>query len=232
VVRELEDAGGPRAGRLAAELAKAAEAYAEDRYLDALRITTRLVRVAPGSAAVRELHGLTCYRLGRWRQALSHLRTAAELTGGDVSQLPVVMDCHRALGQHREVAARFEELRQASPDADLLAEGRLVLAGDLADRGDLGAAVALLVEAGGMRRRANPAARHLRQWYLLGDLLERSGDLAGARELFARVVAADPDLADVAARLEALGGPPGTVRTRRGRRPAEDRTLGELARRP
>ena len=54
----------------------------------------------------------------------------------------------------------------------------------------------------------NPAERHLRQWYVLGDLMERSGDLAKARELFLRVRAADPEAYDVVARLEALGPPP------------------------
>ena len=53
----------------------------------------------------------------------------------------------------------------------------------------------------------NPAERHLRQWYVLGDLMERSGDLAKARELFLRVQAADPDAYDVPERLESLGVP-------------------------
>jgi type II secretory pathway component HofQ len=45
----------------------------------------------------------------------------------------------------------------------------------------------------------------VRQWYLLGDLLEKTGDIPRAREMFERVVRADPDLADAEARLASLG---------------------------
>jgi len=48
---------------------------------------------------------------------------------------------------------------------------------------------------------------------VLGDLMERSGDLAKARELFLRVKAADPDAYDVADRLESLGPPTRARRT-------------------
>jgi predicted TPR repeat methyltransferase len=71
--------------------------------------------------------------------------------------------------------------------------------------------VALLVEAGAGRLVRNPAERHLRQWYVLGDLMERSGDLPKARELFLRIQTVDPDAYDVADRLESLG-PPTTPR--------------------
>gem|GEM_PF-3645235 len=46
---------------------------------------------------------------------------------------------------------------------------------------------------------------------MLADLYERAGDFARARELFARVAEADPDLADAAQRFAELG------RTRRRR---------------
>jgi hypothetical protein len=46
---------------------------------------------------------------------------------------------------------------------------------------------------------------HLKQWYVLGDLYDRSGDVVRARQLFEMVVAHDPDFADTAQRLRALG---------------------------
>jgi len=39
----------------------------------------------------------------------------------------------------------------------------------------------------------------------LGDLYERAGDTPRARELFGRIVAAEPDFADAAERLAGLG---------------------------
>ena len=51
----------------------AAKAYERERYGDARRIVGRLAEEAPAAAAVRELHGLTLYRLGKWRDAAKEL---------------------------------------------------------------------------------------------------------------------------------------------------------------
>jgi tetratricopeptide (TPR) repeat protein len=213
----VDAAGRAKGAQLAERLAAAARAYARDRYLEAQRLTKSLVAQVPGSASARELHGLVSYRMGRYREAVRHLEAARELADHDASQLPVVMDCHRAMGHHRRVEELWHELRGASPDADVLAEGRLVVAADLADRGLLDRATELLVSAGAGRNLRHPAERHIRQWYVLADLAERAGDLARARELFGRVVTADPELADAPARLAALG------RSSRARRASEGR---------
>ena len=130
--------------------------------------------------SARELLGLSQYHQSYWKAALPNLEAFAALTGS-VDQHPVRMDCQRALGRPKRVEALFDELRQGSPDPEVLAEGRLVLAGTRADAGDLAGAVTLLVEAGAGRLVRNPAERHLRQWYVLGDLMERSGELPKAR---------------------------------------------------
>lgn len=208
VVDELAGAvGRGKASRLADRLAAAARAYERDRYPEALRITRVLVGEVPESAAARELHGLVCYRLNRWREAVRHLDAARKLSGDEPSQLPVLMDCHRAMGHHRRVEALWKELRSASPPADVLVEGRLVLAEDMAELGKLDDAISLLATAGGARNRRNPGDRHVRQWYVLADLYERAGDVPRARELFARVASVDPELADATERLQALGTP-------------------------
>jgi len=224
VVRELDAAvGRARGARLADRLAAASRAYARDRYPEAFRITKTLVSQVPESASARELHGLVCYRMGRFREAIRHLDAARRLSGDDPSQLPVIMDCHRAMGHHRRVEGLWRELRGASPDADVLAEGRLVVAADHAERGDLDGAIDLLVRAGAGRNLRHPADRHLRQWYVLADLSERAGNLPQARELFRRVADADPNLADVIVRLAGLGRgsrrPAGTGRPGRAGRP-------------
>jgi hypothetical protein len=46
---------------------------------------------------------------------------------------------------------------------------------------------------------------HLRQWYVIADLHDRSGDIIKARRFFGMIAAADPDFADVSDRLRALG---------------------------
>jgi tetratricopeptide (TPR) repeat protein len=216
IVDEISAAvGRRRAVRISERLATAADAYARDRYTEAARITRPLAQEVPESPATRELHGLVCYRLGRWREAITHLEAARRLTGGDPDQIPVIMDCHRALGHRRRVEALWEELRVASPPSDVLVEGRLVRAETMADSEDVQGAIALLVAAGAARNLRSPAERHVRQWFVLADLSERAGDIPTARTLFARVVAADPDLGDAADRLRALGAPRRSARSRR-----------------
>lgn len=216
VTEELTAAVGRERGRdLSERMAHAVRAYERDRYLEAIRITRSLAERVPESAAVRELHGLVCYRLGRWREAAKHLEAARARAGEDTSQLPVLMDCQRALGRHKKVEELWEELRSASPTADVLAEGRLVLAAHRADQGRLDSAIEVLVSAGAARNLRHPAERHLRQWYVLADLYERAGDLGRARELFERVAVVDPDLADAAERLAELGRSRRTVGNRR-----------------
>ena len=118
----------------------------------------------------------------------------------------MLADCYRALGRYDEVDALWRELREHSPSAELVAEGRIVAAGALADQDRVADAVRLLeqsVKRGGKApRHARP--HHLRLWYALADLYERTGDVPQARDLFRRVEAAAPDFADVSRRVRAL----------------------------
>jgi len=215
IAQELATAAGPDwnflRARITERMTAGIGAYQRERFRDAARILRTVVEAVPNAASAVELLGLSQYHQGNWKAALPSLEQFATLTGS-VDQHPVRMDCHRALGRPKRVEALFNELRAGSPDAEVLSEGRLVLAGTRADLGDLDGAIRLLVDAGAGRLVRNPSERHLRQWYVLGDLTERSGDMAKARELFLRVQSADPDAYDVADRLESLGP---SVRPRR-----------------
>ncbi len=190
-----------RAARARARLKEAAKAFDREQFAEARRLLRPLVREAPSAATGRELLGLTYYRLGQWKQAAAELEAFRGLTGS-TEQHPVLADCYRALGRWPLVEALWEELREASPSAALVAEGRIVAAGALADRGRLPEAVALLER--GHRSTKRVQAHHLRLAYALADLRERAGDLPGARELFAWVGAQDPSFADVTERRAAL----------------------------
>jgi tetratricopeptide (TPR) repeat protein len=192
------------AAKLERRLAEAAEAYLAERYADARRLLRSIDQLAPGVPEVHELLGLTAYRLGRWREAITHLELFLTLSGGDsVEQHPVLADCHRALRQHARVDELWRELGAASPSAELLEEGRIVLAGSLADQDRVLDAIRVLDRAPAPRGR--PQLHHLRRWYVLADLYERSGDLPRARRVFGDIVAVEPRFADAAERRASLG---------------------------
>ncbi len=207
---EEEPAGDPSlrravaaqaADRLEAKLKDAGKAFRRERFEEARSILRPLAEAAPTAESVRELLGLTYYRLGRWKAAAAELEAFRSLNGS-TEQHPVLADCYRALGRHQKVAELWEELRAVSPSAALVAEGRIVYAGSLADQGQLDAAIQVLSASKPPARR--PQEHHLRVTYALADLHERAGDLPKARQLFTIVASADPELGDVTARLRAL----------------------------
>ena len=189
------------AERLEAKLKDASRAFRRDRFEEARAILRPLAEQAPTAESVRELLGLSYYRLGRWKLAIAELEAFRGMNG-TTEQHPVLADCYRALGRHRKVAELWEELRAASPSASLVAEGRIVYAGSLADQGKLTDAITVLSQSKPPAKK--PQAHHLRVTYALADLHERAGDVPRARQLFAIVASADPELGDVAARLRAL----------------------------
>ena len=199
---ELRRVLGPeRAKSAVRRFDAAAKAFRADRFKDALPLLQRLARDAPDVADVRELHGLVLYRLGRFKAAIAELEYFRELSGS-VEQHPVLADCHRALGRWGDVDVLWKELGAASPSAELVTEGRLVLAGAKADRGELPAAIRVLEQ--GWRLPSRPRDHHLRRAYALADLYERAGRSPRARELFRWVETHDPQLADVVQRVQAL----------------------------
>ncbi len=202
VREELLRLGGRKGGHYYAQLVEAADAFADDRNRDALRILRPLRDLVPDSPSVRELLGLAQYRTGNFAAAAKELEVYVELTGA-ADQHPVLMDCYRAQRRWHRVEVLWLELTAQSPSPEAVTEGRIVAAGALADRGELDAAITLL----GRRERdlKQPKDHHLRLWYALADLEERAGNLSRARALFQRVRKHDPTFADVAERLAALG---------------------------
>ncbi|MCP4437179.1 MAG: type I 3-dehydroquinate dehydratase [Actinomycetia bacterium] len=198
-----EFVGRQRAERLEKRFEEAARAFSLDRFPEARATLRPIVEEVPAVPEVQELYGLSLYRLGRWKDAAKHLEEFVSLTNGSVEQHPVLADCQRALGRHKRVDELWTELREVSPSADLVTEGRIVTAGSLADRGELSKAIALLAK--GFKFPKKPAEFHLRRAYALADLYERSGDLPQARQLFGRLARAQPDFVDVAERLDSLG---------------------------
>ena len=168
---------------------------------EALKILRPWREAHPESVELRELLGLTYYRLGKWTAAQKELDAFVGLTDS-TEQHPVLMDVARALGRFKRVEQLWGELRAVSPGAEIVTEGRIVYAGALGDQGKLDEAIRVLEKAPGNPKRILP--HHLRLWYALADLHERAGDIPSARALFRKISAQDPSFVDVAERLAAL----------------------------
>jgi tetratricopeptide (TPR) repeat protein len=185
-------------------LTRAAEAYDRKRYEEALRLGRIVADATPGVAAVRELTGLAAYRAERWSMAKIHLR-AYFVISEDPEHLPLVMDADRANHRYRAVEKTFEELIDHEPSAEVLAEGRIVMAATWADQRRYDEAIELLTKAGAAKQLRNPSYRHVRLWYALADVYDRAGDTTAAREMFSRIVIAEPEAYDAVDRLAELG---------------------------
>jgi predicted Zn-dependent protease len=202
VVAEIHDATDPRrAARLAERLASASSALDRERFDEARRLVAPLVRELPQVAAVHEVNGLVAYRTGRWNHAARSLELARRLRP-DPSLLPVLADAYRAQRKWHDVDEVWNEIKAASPTHDVMAEGRIVAASALADRGELKQAIELLAVVKPPKRVRD---HHLRQWYVLADLYDRAGDTMAAARWFRAIADRDPAFADVRDRLRSLG---------------------------
>ncbi len=203
VTEELaKAAGAERAARLSARLSDAVRAFERERFQEARKLLQPLADEAPAAATVRELLGLTCYRLGQWAQATRELDAYTELSSS-TSAHAVLADANRALGRHARVTQLWDEIKIASEDPAVVVEGRIVAAGSLADQGRLDEAIRLLEQ--GRLSAKHPEDHHLRLWYALADLYERGGEVPRARDLFERVARHDPEFVDVVERRRSLG---------------------------
>ncbi len=194
--------GEPRCNTLNRKLKEGGKAFGAERFTDARTALTPVVKEAPELPEGRELMGVTLYRLGQWKEAAAQLEAFRELSGS-TEQHPVLADCYRALRRWNDIDELWDELGEASPSAELVTEGRIVVAGAKADQDDLTSAIRILEQ--NWRPPKRPQSHHLRRAYALADLYDQAGRIPRARELFRWVESHAPDLADVRARVKALG---------------------------
>ena len=158
--------------------------------------------VAPRTATIREALGVALYAAERYGEAQSELLAYRRLSGSP-DQNHLLADCARALGKPEKVQPYVEDMVAAGVDAERIAEGMIVLAGERADRGDLEGALDAIRRVDLHPTQIQPW--HPRVWYMAGDLSERLGRTDEARDFFLAISAVDEDFGDVEQRLAALG---------------------------
>lgn len=198
VEREMERLRGKeKASRGWRLFKRAAKEFQNEQFTDARKTMKPLTESYPNIAELHELHGLALYRLGHWEDAIGELEMFRQMSG-TAEQNPVLMDCHRALGNWADVDELWAELGELSPSGELVTEGRIVMAGSQADRGFLDGGVRTLEK--GWKIPSEPMDHHLRRAYALADLLERDGKIPKSRKLFGWIASKDPYFGDAAER--------------------------------
>ena len=189
------------AARVARHLAAAGMLIDEDpetAYQHTLAARARASRIA----VVREATGEAAYAAGHFAEALAELRAAKRMNGA-TEYLPIMADCHRALGNPEQALklAKSPSVVNFAPEAK--AEMTLVEAGARRDMGQMDAALRTLELAPLMNKtRANWVVR-LR--YAYADTLEAAGRETDALAWFHRTHAIDSDeITDAAERAEQL----------------------------
>ena len=170
----------------------------ETAYQHTLAARARASRLA----VVREATGEAAYAAGHYAEALAELRAAKRMNGA-TDYLPIMADCHRALGQPEQALklARSPAVANFHPAAK--AEMTLVEAGARRDLGQLDAALRTLELAPLQSKSREPWVVRLR--YAYADTLEAAGRDNDALTWFHRTHAVDSQqLTDAAARAEAL----------------------------
>lgn len=202
VVEDVRAAAGGKGNRAVQLLEQAVGALEAGRAIDAERAAAEAKDLARRSGAVREVLGLALYRRGRYREALRELQAYRRLTGR-VDQNHLIADAHRALGApEKAVQAAREALGPARLPAEARAEAAVVGGAALADLGRFEEALTLLR---GFDRGDRVAREHdLRVWYVIADVLERSGRRRDAARTFRRILDHDPRAFDAAERLARL----------------------------
>jgi tetratricopeptide (TPR) repeat protein len=182
-------------------LEEAARHMDRDRPTDAVRAAGKAKALASRSSSVREVLGLALYRAGEYREAIRELQAYKRMSG-KADQNHVLADSFRATGApERAIPLAQEAMRSRAPD-EIRAEAAVVAGAALADLKRYDEALALLRKFSGGDGGALP--HHLRVWYVMADVLERSGRRSEAVDRFRRILAHDPDAYDVAERLAAL----------------------------
>jgi tetratricopeptide (TPR) repeat protein len=170
----------------------------ETAYQHTLAARARASRLA----VVREATGEAAYAAGHYAEALADLRAAKRMNGA-TDYLPIMADCHRALGQPEQALKLARSPAVAHFGSAARAEMTLVEGGARRDLGQLDAAIRTLELAPLQSQSRESWVVRLR--YAYADTLEAAGRDTDALAWFHRTHAVDSQqLTDAGERAEAL----------------------------
>ncbi len=157
---------------------------------------------APRLAVVREATGEAAYAAGHYAEALSELRAAKRMNGA-TGYLPMMADCHRALGNPEQALKLAKSPSVAGFAPEPRAEMTIVEAGARRDMGQYDAALRVLELSPLNSQNRSPWMVRLR--YAYADTLLAAGREQDALAWFHRTMAIDgEDVTDAGQRAGEL----------------------------
>ncbi|MDZ5623519.1 tetratricopeptide repeat protein [Nocardioides bizhenqiangii] len=157
---------------------------------------------APRLAVVREAAGEAAYAAGHYSEALAELRAAKRMNGA-TAYLPIMADCHRALGNAKRALELAKSPSVKGFPAAAKAEMTIVEAGARRDLGQFDAALRTLELSPINSKSRESWVVRLR--YAYADTLEQAGKERDALSWFHRTNAIDAEeITDAAGRAAAL----------------------------
>ena len=189
------------AARVSRHLAAAGQLVDDDPET-AYRHTLAAKARAPRIAVVREAVGESAYAAGHYAEALAELRAAKRMNGA-TAYLPIMADCHRALGNPTRALELAKSPSVARFETAAKAEMTIVEAGARRDLGQFDAALRTLEVSPLNNKSREPWVVRLR--YAYADTLEQAGRLNDALTWFHKTNAIDAEeFTDAAERAESL----------------------------
>jgi tetratricopeptide (TPR) repeat protein len=201
VTSQLKGLPEKLAARVAKHLAAAGLYIDQDpelAYRHALAARARASRIA----VVREACGEAAYAAGHYAEALADLRAAKRMNGA-TAYLPIMADCHRALGHPDQAVKLAKSPSVAGFTPAAKAEMTIVEAGARRDMGQLDAALRILEQAPLQSKSRDSWVVRLR--YAYADALVEAGRAEEALAWFHRTESIDADeITDAAERAAEL----------------------------
>lgn len=174
--------------------------FADGRYRAAIEDLAAVKALSPRAAIVRELLGLSNYYLENWAPALQELRAYRRISGETI-QMPVELDCLRALHKSADVDKAFALFQELGGDKDTEREVAVVYASHLLDQGRVAEAWRV-IKPGRLVSSADES--ELRRWFVAARVALAAKDKDAARKLIdaiGRQNASLPGLAELKAQL-------------------------------
>ena len=169
-------------------LSAAAGSFEEGRYAAARKKLIEAKALSSRAGAIRELLALSCYRMGKWQEALREIRTFRRITG-DTTHMAVEMDSLRALERFDDVHATWETFQELGGSKAAEAELRVVYGSFLLDQGrDRDAWEVTRPQ----RLTEDSPEWEIRRWYVAARAAARLGDKATAKQIATAIEKQDP----------------------------------------